>query len=94
MKAVLGSLLVVALGVMPSTGQRADKKDEKETAHGPRMEIEPESYDFGTVKQNQKLVHDFEIKNSGSEDLVIGRISTTCGCTAARRTPCSTVRWR
>lgn len=50
---------------------------------GPVMEIEPEKHDFGGVQQDQKLVHEFTIKNVGTEDLEIRRISTSCGCAAA-----------
>jgi hypothetical protein len=47
------------------------------------MEIQPEEHDFGNAQQNQKLVHRFTVLNTGTEDLVIRRISTSCGCTAA-----------
>lgn len=50
---------------------------------GPRMEIEPEEHDFGNVQQDQTLVHDFLVQNTGTEELVIEKISTSCGCTAA-----------
>jgi hypothetical protein len=83
MKAVLGSLLVVALGVLTLAGEPAGKRAGDEKIEGPRIEILPESHDFGKVQQNQKLVKEFDIKNVGTEDLVLGRISTSCGCTAA-----------
>jgi hypothetical protein len=83
MKAVLGSLLVVALGVLTLTGEPAGKKTGDEKVEGPSIEIVPESHDFGRAQQNQKLVKEFEIKNVGTEDLILGRISTSCGCTAA-----------
>lgn len=51
--------------------------------NGPVMEIEPEEHDFGGVQQDQKLIHEFIVKNVGTEDLEIRRISTSCGCTAA-----------
>jgi hypothetical protein len=50
---------------------------------GPRMEIEPEVHDFGKAKQELKLEKEFVIKNTGTADLTIGRISTSCGCTVA-----------
>jgi hypothetical protein len=50
---------------------------------GPRMEIEPSQYDFGPVRQDQKLVYAFLVKNTGTEDLTLLRIATSCGCTAA-----------
>ena len=50
---------------------------------GPRISIEPASFDFGRVVKNRTLQKEFSIRNFGSEDLVIGSVSTTCGCTAA-----------
>jgi hypothetical protein len=50
---------------------------------GPRISIEPSEHDFGTARQEQKLVYDFVVKNTGTEDLTLLRIATSCGCTAA-----------
>jgi len=47
------------------------------------MEIQPEEHDFGNVQQSQSLVFAFTVLNTGNEELVISRISTSCGCTAA-----------
>lgn len=69
------SVLVVAFALSGTSA--AQKKT------GPVMEIEPEEYDFGGVQQNQKLVHEFTVKNVGTENLEIRRIATSCGCTAA-----------
>ena len=72
----LASVVVVALA-LAGTGLAQKNKT------GPVMEIEPEEFDFGGVQQNQELVHEFTVKNVGTEDLEIRRISTSCGCTAA-----------
>lgn len=50
---------------------------------GARMEIEPEEHDFGPVRQDQKLTFDFVVRNTGTEDLTLLRIATSCGCAAA-----------
>jgi hypothetical protein len=47
------------------------------------MEIEPSEHDFGPVRQDQKLTFDFLVRNTGTEDLTLLRIATSCGCTAA-----------
>ena len=56
---------------------------EAQAKNGPVMEIEPEDHDFGGVSQQQKLVHEFAIRNEGTEPLEIRRIATSCGCAAA-----------
>lgn len=50
---------------------------------GARIEAEPAAYDFGTIRYQDKSKQEFEIKNTGSENLEILRISTSCGCTKA-----------
>jgi hypothetical protein len=52
-------------------------------AKGPRIAVEPESFDFGRALQHKTLTKEFVLHNFGSEDLVIDRIDTTCGCTVA-----------
>ncbi len=51
-------------------------------AQGPRLEIEPEEWDFGAVGPGESLVHDFALKNAGRRSLEIGRIASACSCIA------------
>jgi len=57
--------------------------EEKAAAKGPRISVEPESFDFGRTVQNKTLEKEFTIRNFGTEDLVIENVSTSCGCTVA-----------
>jgi hypothetical protein len=50
---------------------------------GPRIAVEPVSFDFGPALPNKTLHKEFSVRNFGTEDLVIEGVSTTCGCTAA-----------
>lgn len=51
----------------------------------PKIEINPEKYDAGTVSMADGLVkHTYEIKNTGEGDLKIMDIKTSCMCTTAR----------
>ena len=78
MRVVTASVLAVMCVASISTSVTQPK-----SKPGPVMEIEPKEHDFGGVKQDQKLVHEFTVNNVGTEDLEIRRISTSCGCTAA-----------
>jgi len=40
-------------------------------------------YDFGSIPLNAVVVHDFPIKNIGTDTLVITAVKPTCGCTTA-----------
>ncbi len=52
-------------------------------ARGPRIRVEPDSFDFGKVLPQRTLRKEFRIRNLGDQALVIGRISKSCGCTGA-----------
>ena len=50
---------------------------------GPHLEVEPGEWDFGRAAPGAVLVHEFALKNTGSQDLEIGRIASACACAAA-----------
>ena len=43
-------------------------------------------YDFGAVYNGAVVKHTFALKNTGTGQLIIGAVRTTCGCTAAEPT--------
>jgi uncharacterized protein DUF1573 len=76
MKRFLG----VLLAVLCISSAQAEEKEEKK---GPRVSVDPISFDFGRAVQNKTLQKEFNVRNFGDEDLVIEGVTTTCGCTAA-----------
>jgi hypothetical protein len=50
---------------------------------GPAIKFEELKRDFGNKKMGEVLKHKFRFENVGDEPLVIHRIRTSCGCTAA-----------
>ncbi|OGX40135.1 MAG: hypothetical protein A2984_03450 [Omnitrophica WOR_2 bacterium RIFCSPLOWO2_01_FULL_41_12] len=44
---------------------------------------EPETWDFGRVKEGLVLKHDFVIRNTSKETLNIQKVHTSCGCTTS-----------
>jgi len=50
---------------------------------GPVAFVPNDFYDFGRVVQGQRVVHEFEVRNTGDADLALQRIAPSCGCTAA-----------
>ena len=57
--------------------------DKAAPAVGAKIAVEPAGFDFGRALVNRTLKKEFVIRNIGSEDLVIDRVTTSCGCTAA-----------
>jgi len=70
--AVLASVLTAS---PPAPGSGAAKQ--------PRLKFMAESHDFGKVKQGQSMTFEFVFENQGDAPLVIEKVETSCGCTAA-----------
>ncbi len=70
--AALASVLVLALA--PAVQAQAKK---------PKAVFKGTSHDFGKVKQGDVVTHEFVFVNDGDAPLVVERVETTCGCTAA-----------
>lgn len=49
--------------------------------NAPEFKFEIETYDFGTIKQGEKVTYDFTFVNTGKEPLVISEAHGSCGCT-------------
>ena len=47
----------------------------------PKLVFESTNFNFGTVTEGEKVTHSFVFRNAGKQDLVIRKISTSCGCT-------------
>jgi len=68
-------IVAVAVGLMAGAAAAQPKK--------PRAVFKSTARDFGKVKQGDVLTHEFVFKNEGGAPLVIERVESTCGCTAA-----------
>jgi hypothetical protein len=49
----------------------------------PKLVVEQPNFDFGEVLQGQIVHHTFSFRNEGNEPLLIKRVKSSCGCTAA-----------
>ena len=76
----------------PTTAEKAPAAQPAEpttapaTATGGKPKIvcdEPE-FDFGEKRNDEKVEHEFVIKNAGDGQLLINKVRTTCGCTVAQ----------
>ena len=64
----------------------ADSKETSEiavadTANAPAFKFEKEVYDFGQIKEGEKVTYDFKFRNIGKSPLIISSATATCGCT-------------
>lgn len=52
-------------------------------AAGPKIVLDKADHDFGKVFEGQKVDHVFRFQNGGDAPLIIDRVRSSCGCTAA-----------
>ncbi len=56
----------------------------EELANAPVLVIDNPEFNFETLKQGEKVEHEFVIKNDGKSDLYIRSLKASCGCTAVQ----------
>lgn len=49
----------------------------------PKLILQQTSFDFGDIKQGDKVTHTFVLSNGGGDLLQITNVKASCGCTAA-----------
>ena len=49
----------------------------------PRLELPSASHSFGRIYSSWDVTHVFAVQNTGTADLKIGNLVTSCGCTVA-----------
>jgi hypothetical protein len=47
----------------------------------PAFKFEKEVFDFGEIKEGEKVSYDFKFTNAGNAPLIITSATATCGCT-------------
>jgi len=60
-----------------------DKLTEEERANAPQIKFEKSEYDFGKIKKGKKTTFSFKFSNTGKSDLIIRKVSSSCGCAVA-----------
>jgi len=53
----------------------------EQLANAPKIKFDKTTYDFGTIKEGDKIETDFKFSNEGKTDLVIRKTKGSCGCT-------------
>ncbi len=80
------SALVLSLGACTqpkSNSSATGSSSAAASTAGPKIEVEEPVHDFGTVTAGEKVTHTFTVENAGTAPLLIKRVRSSCGCTAA-----------
>jgi hypothetical protein len=87
---VLATCAVLVAPVLmagPQSPSPADPAPSVPPVSGPRIAVEPPSFDFGKVLPQRSVSREFAIRNFGKQDLVVDSVSTSCGCTVTDPPP-------
>ncbi len=71
-----------SIGVSATIEEDFSSLTAEELANAPVINFTETTFDFGEIKQGDKVEHTFTMKNMGKRDLIIRNVKTTCGCTA------------
>lgn len=91
-KKTVGLLAIASLVMTVSCKENASSKvndattevaatSSEESGKEPVMTFEEKEFDFGAIKEGDKVEHVFTFKNTGESDLVITDAKGSCGCT-------------
>ncbi|MDR4509861.1 MAG: DUF1573 domain-containing protein [Candidatus Brocadiaceae bacterium] len=61
----------------------AEEKKTEINVEKPKIKFEEISYDFGEIYTDETVKHVFKFKNIGNGELIIEKVKSSCGCTAA-----------
>jgi len=90
MKGLSCILLVMFIIGVFSCGQTGKSKDHamfeetSETVKKTTVKFLATEHDFGMVQEGGKVVHVFEVLNTGNADLLLQSVKPSCGCTTPK----------
>jgi len=72
-------LAVITFGVLYLSSPALSQQE----TQGPTLTCAEPVHDFGKALNSDVIIHDFIIRNDGSDDLTIEKVKSSCGCTTA-----------
>lgn len=87
---VWGTIALAAIVILVLFGSNTGENSTPELYSTGALAVSESSFDFGNVPINGgDVYHEFSVKNTGTERVVIQRVYTSCGCTTAALTDAS-----
>ena len=62
---------------------QGDGKLKNAESIAPAIQFDEYTHDFGKIYSGEKIIHKFKFKNHGDGELIIDKVKSACGCTAA-----------
>lgn len=79
-----GKLYNNRLAISANIQEDFAKLTEQELKNAPIAVFSETNFEFGNIKQGESIEHEFEVKNEGKSDLIIRKVTASCGCTAVK----------
>ncbi|TZF82558.1 DUF1573 domain-containing protein [Pedobacter sp. BS3] len=84
-KIILIAFAAVAIAACNSEKRNGSASDSTaavtDSVNAPVLKFEETNYEFGVIKQGEKVTHEFKFTNAGKSPLVISAAQASCGCT-------------
>jgi len=84
---ILLTMSVIGVSACGSSGKPNDHDmigEASETLKKTTVKFLATEHDFGRVKEGEKVVHVYEVLNTGKADLLIQDVNPSCGCTTPK----------
>lgn len=88
MRTQISIILAVTVASL-AFGQSNDARSQEKPTQpqGALLTWQKSNYDFGEIRQGEKVEYTFRFENAGDEPLMITNVTTQCGCTAPKGWP-------
>ncbi|MBN2261438.1 MAG: DUF1573 domain-containing protein [Prolixibacteraceae bacterium] len=73
-----------SIGISTFINEDFSKLSAEELEKAPKASFDSKVFDFGTLKEGEKVTNVFKLTNEGKSDLIIRNVKASCGCTAVK----------
>jgi hypothetical protein len=90
MKKIIRNTAIAAIAIFGGAALTSFTADVTEVTtvesvqQGPKIVFEEKEFNFGSIKQGDKVEHTFQFKNEGDAPLKINHAKGSCGCTVPK----------
>ena len=90
MKKIIRNTAIAALAIFGGaaltsfTAEVSEVTTVESVQQGPKIVFEEKEFNFGSIKQGDKVEHTFKFKNEGDAPLKINHAKGSCGCTVPK----------
>jgi len=71
------------ISVVANIQEDFSQLSEEQKKNAPKIEFDNLNFEFGVIKPGEKADHEYLFKNTGKSDLIIRKVTPSCGCTVA-----------